>query len=123
MESRCHDISCRDIKRNMERKEKRDVATQRQRNAIGTQRERDGNATEGIEFNVTFNSLTQRTYRHGVQRKHTMLETHYDASAMKCRPWSEDRKVGIRFSFSSFDRKSVVKYMRVLNTRLEQNAN
>src|SRR5258707_14561559 len=81
-----------------ERDEKPDVATQRQRNAIGTQRERDGNATEGIKFDVTFNSLTQRTYRHGVQRKHTMLETHYDASAMKCRPRSEDRNVGIRFS-------------------------
>ena len=58
MESRRRDVSCRDIKRNMERKEKRDVATQRQRNAIGTQRERDGNATEGIKFDVTFNSLT-----------------------------------------------------------------
>src|SRR5258707_3493731 len=123
MESRRRDVSCRDIKRNMERKEKCDVATQRQRNAIGTQRERNGNAMEGIKFDVTFNSLTQRTYRHGVQRKHTMLETHYDASAMKCRPMSADGNVGIRFSLSSFDRKSVVKYMRVLNTRLEQNAN
>ena len=43
----------------MERKEKRDVATQRQRNAIGTQREYDGNAMKGIEFNVTFNSTYQ----------------------------------------------------------------
>src|SRR5258707_14673334 len=98
MESRCHDVSCRDIKRNMERKEKRDVATQQQRNAIGMQREHDGNTTEGIKFDVTFNSLTQRTYRHGVQRKHTMLETHYDASAMKCRPRSEDRHVRMRLS-------------------------
>src|SRR5258707_12945732 len=94
-----------------ERDEKPDVATQRQRNAIRTQREHDGNATEGIKFDVTFNSLTQRTYRHGVQRKHTMLEMHYDWSAIKSRPRSEDGNVGIRFSPSSFNRKSVVKYI------------